>query len=209
MNITPQDIFAIRNKAQDTLNNCGDADVKLRFAVRQSLSDVWAFIDVTKGKESYDIPESAVAQLLHDELQTSLIALLMTTREAAQVREKVTREDTSEVYKAFTARFEANQKKNELAIGIHEVMQYVNRLPRFNPGDEFTGTDGAKNCFIAFMSKIGIFVMWCDINSSKIFYFCETSFHTAASLNGMFRAVGEIETMEQVNRIFAIPDSYK
>ena len=191
--ITPADIITICEQAAVCLERHADAPLKKTHEVRNNLRLMRDFSRLVEGKAEYDSQEASLAQTFYETLQKSLIKLMMPAGSITEVKEEVN--GGSEVFAAFTKRFNSNAEKDyhHIAITLDQVMNYL-RVMRTHYGQEYTATEGAGNRLIAFMTKIGTFVMWQDATARKIHYFCEESFYTAASLNGMFKAVGTIES---------------
>lgn len=81
-------------------------------------------------------------------------------------------------------------------------------VSHLKPGDVVASVCFGDFNFIMFGTKIGTFVMF-EVSYGLIGYRCVNEFYTSASLRGMFAAAGTMRNLEMMERIFAIPESYK
>lgn len=207
--VSPKEILKLRDDAQDCLSKAEHAPLTLRHTVRKLLSDLWTFIRITEGMKQYDSNHQDVADVIHGKLTDALLALMLSISEEVPAQAPVAEpKKDCPIYTAFTERFEAieNSHSVNLAVHIHEVLRHALLRPRFNSGDEYAGTDAGGNRFIAFMTIHGVFVMWRDINTSQINYFCEPAVSVGEHFNGLFKLVGKIETMDQVKKLFPVAE---
>jgi hypothetical protein len=119
--------------------------------------------------------------------------------------------NTTAVAEAFALRFQTESTAsavNQLPVTLPGAIAAYFSDIELPPGKVVAGLCADGHRFMLVMSKIGYFLMTENADGT-IHYLCPEYFYTSASLKGMFKARGTMDTLEMLERIFAIPDSYK